>query len=254
MHAFAVTGLTGAALDKTAATAGTGPSASSGATATTAQANELLFAAILDTGSTVSTAGFVPGTNGTANNCVAGSPSYTALGGVDSGGNPPSLFGAFCIVSATGAYSANAALNGNPFWQAALATYKALPPAVSFTAAFGAPSIPLSATTSLTFNLANSGAPAVGDSFTDDLPSGLVVATPNGLTGGANCGPATITAVAGSTSVSLSGATISSGSPCNFSVNVTGTTTGVKADSATESFSSSMATATLTVKIGRAHV
>lgn len=245
MHAFAVTGLAGAALDQTALTAGTGSSASSGATATTAQANELLFATFLDTGSTVATADFTPGTNGTANNCAAG-PSYTSLGGVDSG-NPPSLFGAFCIVSATGAYSANAALNGNPFWQAALVTYKAAPPAVTFTMAFGTPSISQSATTSLSFNLANPGAPATDDSFTDELPSGLVVATPNGLTGGANCGPATITAVAGATSVSLSGATIGTGVPCNFSVNVTATTMGVKTNVATESFSSSTATATLTV-------
>jgi IPTL-CTERM motif len=245
VHAFAVTGLAGAALDQTVSTAGTGSSASSGATATTAQANELLFAVFLDTGSTSANAHFVPGTNGTANDCAAG-PSYTSLGGVDSG-NPPSLFGAFCIVSATGAYSANAALTGNPFWQAALATYKAVPPAVTFTKAFGAPHITQFATTSLSFNLANPGAPATGDSFTDNLPSGLVVATPNGLSGGANCGPGTITAVAGSSSVSLSGATIGTGTPCNFSVNVTGTTTGVKTNVVTESFSNSTATASLTV-------
>ena len=246
MHAFAVAGLAGAALDQTASTAGTGSSASSGATATTARANELLFAAFLDTGSTVATAGFTPGTNGTANDCAAG-PAYTSLGGVDSGGNPPSLFGAFCIVSATGAYSANATLRGNPFWQAALVTYKAAPPAVTFTKAFGAPGIPQFATTSLTFNLTNPGSPATGDSFTDALPAGLVVATPNGLSAGANCGPATITAVAGSSSVSLSGATIGTGVPCNFSVDVTGTTTGMKTNVVTESFSSSTATATLTV-------
>src|SRR5271168_2927898 len=42
VHAFAVTGLAGAALDQTASTASTGPSASSGATAATGQANELL--------------------------------------------------------------------------------------------------------------------------------------------------------------------------------------------------------------------
>ncbi len=225
VHAYAVTGLASAALDKTATTAGTGSSVSTGATATTAQANELLFAAFLDTGSRVSNAGFVPGTNGTANDC-AGSPTYTSLGGVDSG-NPPALFGAFCIVSATGAYSANAVLVGNPFWQAALATYKAAalqPPTIA--KAFGATSITQGGTTSLTFNLSNSNRTSAltGVAFTDSLPAGLVVATPNALTG--SCGGGLITATAGTGSVSLSGATLPGGGSCSFSVNVTATSIG----------------------------
>jgi len=46
------------------------------------------------------------------------------------GDGAPSLVGMFCIVSTTGAYSANATLGapGTNLWQLALATYKAPPP------------------------------------------------------------------------------------------------------------------------------
>jgi uncharacterized repeat protein (TIGR01451 family) len=58
-------------------------------------------------------------------------------------------------------------------------------------------------------------------SFTDTLPAGLVVATPNGVTGA--CGGGAVTAVAGSTSISLAGATLTPGSSCSIRVNVTAT-------------------------------
>jgi hypothetical protein len=128
-NAWFVTGLAGSPPDQTVSAAGTGSSASSGASATTAQANELLFGAILDTGSTVATSGFTPGTNGTASTCATtGSATYTGLSGIDGGGNPPSLLGMYCIVNSTGGYSANAALNGNPFWHTLLTTYKGATP------------------------------------------------------------------------------------------------------------------------------
>src|SRR5262249_2811029 len=103
VHAFSVTGLAAAPLDKTASATGSNAAPSSGVTATTAQANELLFGAIVDQNTTVSFAGFSPGANGTSNNCAAtGTPTYTSLGGV--GSVTPATFGMSCVVSATGTY------------------------------------------------------------------------------------------------------------------------------------------------------
>src|SRR5207245_1308085 len=88
---------------------------------------------------------------------------------------------------------------------------------------FGATSIPLNGTTTLTFNLSNPNATTSlsGVGFTDTFPVGLAVATPNGLTG--SCDAGTITATAGSSSLSLSGATLASSASCNFTVSVIGT-------------------------------
>ena len=103
-------------------------------------------------------------------------------------------------------------------------TYAVAP---TFSKTFGAPTVLLNNSTSLTFMIANSnGVALTGVGFTDSLPSGLVVSTPNGLTG--NCGGGTVTAVAGSGSVSLSGGTITANGSCNISVNVTGITGGVQ--------------------------
>lgn len=103
------------------------------------------------------------------------------------------------------------------------------------TKAFGAASIPLNGTTPLDFtiNNPNSSNALTGVAFTDSLPAGLVVATPNGLSG--SCGGGTITATAGSGTVSLSDAALASNSSCTFSVNVKGMTGGVKNNSVTVS-------------------
>jgi uncharacterized protein (TIGR03437 family) len=86
--------------------------------------------------------------------------------------------------------------------------------------------VPLNGSTSLTFNIQNANASSAltGVGFTDLFPAGLVVASPNGLTG--TCGGGTILAAAGGSSVSLSGATVAATSTCTFSVMVTGTIVG----------------------------
>ena len=115
---------------------------------------------------------------------------------------------------------------------------------------FGAASVPFNGSTSLTFTI---NQPTVATTqltsaaFTDTLPAGLVVASPSGQTG--SCGGGTITAVAGSSSVSLSGGVVDAGTSCTFSVNVTGTTAGVKNNSVTLASSNggNTSTASLTV-------
>jgi uncharacterized repeat protein (TIGR01451 family)/CSLREA domain-containing protein len=124
------------------------------------------------------------------------------------------------------------------------------PPAIS--KAFGVMTIPIGGTTSLTFTITNANATTMltNVGFTDTLPAGLVVATPNGLSG--SCGGGTITATAGSNMISLTGATLAASSSCVFSVNVLGTTVGMKNNTttnvtSTEGGNGNTASATVTV-------
>jgi hypothetical protein len=106
-----------------------------------------------------------------------------------------------------------------------------LPPTVS--KAFGVGTLAVGGTTSLSFtiNNPNAGASVTNVAFTDTLPAGMVVATPNGLTG--SCGGGTITATAGGGTVNLSTATIAASNSCTFSVNVTVSTAGTMVNSVT---------------------
>jgi hypothetical protein len=104
----------------------------------------------------------------------------------------------------------------------------ALPPVV--TSSFSASKIELGGTTTLSmrFDNPNADLPVGLISATDTLPPGLVVATPNGLAGTCNTNA---TAVAGSSSASLSGAALEAGAACTITFNVTGTTLGTKTNS-----------------------
>ena len=126
-------------------------------------------------------------------------------------------------------------------------------PAPSISKTFGAAAIPLNGTTSLSFTITNQDPESSqsGIAVTDTLPAGLVVATPNGLSGA--CGTGTITATAGSSSITLTGGTLSGGGTCTFAVNVTGTTGGAKNNvsgnvSSTQGGTGNTASATLDVE------
>jgi uncharacterized repeat protein (TIGR01451 family) len=128
----------------------------------------------------------------------------------------------------TGPISANESGAGAPSNTATLtvnAAPQVQPPTIA--KAFGAATIPVGGTTSLTFNLTNPNASTdlLNVSFSDSLPSGLVVATPNGLTG--TCSAA-ISATPGSSTISMNSLTLPANSNCSFSVDVTGTSGGNK--------------------------
>lgn len=128
------------------------------------------------------------------------------------------------FINTTGAVSSANGGTGST----ASATLTVLSPP-SITKTFGASSIVVGGSTSLSFNISNPnpGTALTGVAFTDTLPSGLAVSSPsNGLTG--SCGGGTITATPGSGSVSLSGATLATSGSCSFSVNVTGTAAGTE--------------------------
>lgn len=101
----------------------------------------------------------------------------------------------------------------------------------TMTKSFGASSIPLNGTTSLTLAIQNpnAGAALTGVAFTDFFPSGMVVANPANFS--STCG-GIATAVPGAASVSLSGTTLAPSGGCTFSLNVTGSTLGVKNNTA----------------------
>lgn len=139
--------------------------------------------------------------------------------------------------------------NGGTSTAASATVTVTIPPAVF--KGFLAPTVPLNGSVAVSFDITNQSTNVVtltGISFTDSLPSGLVVSTPNGLTN--SCGGA-VTATPGSSSISLSGASLAIGAKCTIRVNVTGTTVGAKNNSVTvtsnEGGSSVTATATLVV-------
>jgi hypothetical protein len=81
--------------------------------------------------------------------------------------------------------------------------------------------IALNGTSTLNFAITSPAANTValaGVAFTDNLPAGLVVAAPNALTN--TCG-GTPTALAGSQTISLTGASIASGTTCTLTAGVT---------------------------------
>lgn len=107
---------------------------------------------------------------------------------------------------------------------ATASVFVASPPQIA--QGFGAIFIPVGGTTNLLFQVTNSNSSSAlsGIGFTDSLPGALLVATPNGISG--SCGGGTIGAVAGSSTISLSNATIAASDNCSFSVNVVGIRAG----------------------------
>jgi fimbrial isopeptide formation D2 family protein len=209
-------------------------------------------------------AGLVVSTpNGLTGSCGGGTITAAA------GSSSVSLTGATLAASASCTFSVNvtgttAGVKNNT--TGAVSSNESGPGATSNTAtitvigppdlskAFGAASINLNATTTLTFTINNPNATVAltGVGFGDTLPAGLVVATPNGLTGSCGAGTITTGTVSGFSVVNLSGGTIAAGGSCTFSVNVIGQTGGHKVNTtgtvtSTNAGSGNQATATIDV-------
>jgi uncharacterized repeat protein (TIGR01451 family) len=185
-------------------------------------------------------AGIVVATpNGLTNTCGGTATAVAGSGSVSlTGGTVAVSSNCILTVNVTGTVSGSytnttgavSSTNGGTGNTATANVTVASPPVITKT--FGATTLPLTGSTSLSFTISNPVANAValtGVAFTDSLPAGLVVSTPNALTGA--CGGGTITALAGSSTVSLAGATLATSSSCTFSVNVTAVTGGVKNNS-----------------------
>ena len=125
-------------------------------------------------------------------------------------------------------------------------------PAPTFTKSFAPDSITLAGKSRLTFTIANTAPSFAASSldFTDSLPAGMVVATPPGTTN--TCG-GTPTAVAGASTISLTGGLVAAAATCTIAVDVTGTAGGVLVNTTgaltSSSGNSGTAADTLTVRL-----
>ncbi len=220
-------------------------------TANTATVTGVAFSDILPTGITVgsSSASVCGGTLTTT------APTLIALSGANVAINSQCQFSITVTGAVAGSYTNTTgnvtSTNGGTGNTATANLDVAAVPTITKT--FGAANIPLNGSTSLSFTVTNPNASSSlsGVSFGDALPAGLVVSAPNGVTG--VCGGGTVTAIAGSSSIFLGGATLAASASCTFSANVTGTTAGDKinttgAVSSTQSgVGATSNTATLTV-------
>ena len=123
----------------------------------------------------------------------------------------------------------------------------AIPPML--TKSFGAVAMPVGSVTTLVLTIGNpnSNVAYASVGLTDNLPPGLMVAAPNGLS--TTCA-GTAEAIPGSDAVSLSGATLAASSSCTITVNVIGTAAGTLTNTVTvtaDTLTSDPAIATITV-------
>ena len=119
--------------------------------------------------------------------------------------------------------SNNNPVTSGPALEPVVVTAVIVPPSIA--KAFGPASVQIDGTSTLTFTITNpnGGTALTGVTFTDTLPSGLVVSTPNGLTD--SCG-GTANAGAGGATISLTGASVAASATCTVVVNVRGNSAG----------------------------
>jgi hypothetical protein len=128
----------------------------------------------------------------------------------------------------------------------------ALPAPPAMSESFTPSTIATDGASLLSFTLTNPNADRslTGVGFTDNLPAGVVVNSRSGLS--SSCGGEAVVAAAGTSSVSLAGATLDPGGSCSVTFSVTSATVGsyvntTGAVTANESLSGSAATGSLAV-------
>ena len=189
------------------------------------------FSDTLPAGLLVSDPSGFSGTCGGTSSAVAGS-NLVSLSGASLDPNASCILSAFVVPATSGSFlntttpvTSSEAGAGNAARDLLVVT--AVPPRPVLSKLFGQSPIPVGQTTPLTFTIKTGGASDDPISFTDTLPAGLVVATPNGLSvNPCYGGSGTISAVAGSNVLGLSGAALDPNSVCGFTVNVLATSTG----------------------------
>jgi len=139
---------------------------------------------------------------------------------------------------------------GSPVGSPATAQLTVEPPP-AFSKAFSPDTIPCGGLSTLTFTIDNTASSlAVTDlAFTDTLPAGVVVATPSNTSDTCTCG--TLTAVAGSGTITYSGGVVAAEASCEIQVDVTSNVsdfhTNTTNDLTSSAGNSGPATASLTV-------
>ena len=157
-----------------------------------------------------------------------GTPLFTdtenLVGGIaTSAGYTPTAIGTVYWVATYNGDSNNNPVTSGPALEPVVVTAVIVPPSIA--KAFDPASVQIDGTSTLTFTITNpnGGTALTGVAFTDTLPSGLVVSTPNGLTD--SCG-GTANAGAGGATISLTGASVAASATCTVVVNVTGDSAG----------------------------
>jgi len=157
----------------------------------------------------------------------------------------PTATTAGTYINTTSNLSQSGLQRGNP----ATASLVIEPPP-SFAKSFTASTIAVGETSTLTFTIDNSASAlaATALAFTDNLPTGMVIASPNGIS---NTCTGTATATATSTIISLTNGTIAAGASCTLSIDVIGNNAGflvnTTGDLTSSSGNSGTAAATLDV-------
>ncbi|MEM7483316.1 MAG: IPTL-CTERM sorting domain-containing protein [Acidobacteriota bacterium] len=195
-------------------------------TASTLAASDLAFTDVLPAGLAVATPANVTNTCGGTVTATSGTDTISLSGGTVAAGAScqiqvdvtANLAGA--LINTTGDLTSSSGNSGTA------SDTLVVNPQPGFAKAFAPATVPAGTDSTLTFTIDNSPSTvaATGLDFTDNLPAGLVVASPSNAS--TTCTGGTLTAVSGGTTISYSGGTVAAGTICTVQTDVTTTAAG----------------------------